>query len=94
MASRAIDLHGLRERRAGIGIREARGRHVEGLSRLLGGFDGGFDGGEGLRGVGGGWGSEGVLEWGGLVVVDMLVDGGEEGWEGGAFDGRGRLWNL
>lgn len=67
---------------------------MEGLSRLLGGFDGGFDGREGLRGVGGGWGSEGVLEWGGLVVVDMLVDGGEEGWEGGAFDGRGRLWNL
>lgn len=67
---------------------------MEVLARLLRRFDGGFDRGEGLRGVGGGRGCEGVLERGGFIVVEMLVDGGEEGWEGGAFDRGGGLWDL
>lgn len=67
---------------------------MEVLARWLGGLDGGFDGRKGFGGVGGGWGGEGVLEGGGFVVVEMLVDGGEEGREGGAFDGRGGLWDL
>lgn len=67
---------------------------MKGVTSGGGRFDRGFNGRERVeRGVSGRWWGEGMLEWRGLVRVEMSYGRGERG-EGGAFSGRWGLRNL